>query len=86
MGNIIYNLGDASKILNEQNISHSYLKDTMLYVPKNVGIKCENGTYTVYGEDDGKVSTLYSGFSEDRAVKELFKRCKVKYAKKKNRG
>lgn len=79
MGKKSYTLEEASRLLNDKNIEHTYLKNKMLYVPKNVGIKCDNNTYTVYSEDNGKVSVLYSGFNEDRAVREVLKRCKIRH-------
>lgn len=78
MGKKVYTLEDGSRLLKDKNIEHTYLKSKMLYVPKNVGIKCDNNTYTVYTEDRGRISTLYSGFNEDKAVREVLKRCKVK--------
>lgn len=79
MGKKSYTLEEASRLLNDKNIEHTYLKNKMLYIPKNVGIKCDNNTYTVYSEDNGKVSVLYSGFNEDRAVREVLKRCKIRH-------
>lgn len=78
MGKKVYTLEDGSRLLKDKNIEHTYLKSKMLYVPKNVGIRCDSNTYTVYAEDSGRVSTLYSGFNEDKAVREVLKRCKVK--------
>lgn len=86
MKNKVYTLEEASRLLDEGNIEHTYLSGKMLYVPKNAGIKCEDNTYTVYAEDNGRVSTLYSGFSEDKAVREVLKRCKIKVVNRKNSG
>lgn len=87
MGNKIYTLEEASVLLKNRGVDHTYIKNKMIYVPKNVGLSCENNSYNVYFEDNGRVLTAYSGFNEDRAVREVLKRCKIKCVNsKKSRG